>query len=78
MKEKGEDKYGMMMCLVKDAKEELIKEKLKKRFEAAEGKKLDEMADLIVKLVIEKHKSKMEMYRKKEELWNHLKSVYEA
>ena len=70
------EKYYAMMCLVKEAKYELLKEKMKKKLELSEGKKLDEMANLMVEAVMEKHKGKMEFMRKKEETRKKLESAF--
>jgi hypothetical protein len=63
-----EDMAGMMMHLAKKAKIELIKEKMKKKLEAVEGKKLDKLADLVVETMLAKYKLKMELEKKHEEL----------
>jgi hypothetical protein len=63
-----EDMAGMMMHLAKKAKFELLKEKMKKRIETVEGKKLDKLADLVVDTMLAKYKLKMELEKKHEEL----------
>ena len=40
------------MCLAKQAKSELLKEKMKKGFEAKIGKKMDKVAEVAVEAVI--------------------------
>ncbi len=72
-----EDKGAMMMCLVMEAKMELLKEKMKKKLEAVEGKKLDEIANLLVDAKMNFHKAKAEMMMKREEMREKLESVYE-
>jgi hypothetical protein len=67
---------GMMKCLFKDAKMELMKEKVKKKIEAAEGKKLDAMADLLVSGMLEHMKEKMEMWKKKQEMMEKMKALF--
>ena len=52
------DMKMMLMWLGKKAKFELLKEKIKKKLEAAEGKKLDEVADLVVEGMMAKAKMK--------------------
>mgnify|MGYP001584446662 FL=1 len=61
------DKFGMMMCLAKEAKMELLKEKMKKKFEALHGKKLDRIADFIVEAMHEHKMAGNEMMKKAEE-----------
>jgi hypothetical protein len=57
-----------MMHLVKMARAELLKEKIKKKLEAVEGKKLDEMADLLVEAKMEMRKARREFWKKKMEM----------
>ena len=57
----------MMMWLVKSAKAELIREKVKAKLEEAEGKKLDKLADFLVESMLEHKKAKADFYRLKEE-----------
>lgn len=63
-----ENMAGIMMHVAKKAKFELIKDKMKKRIEATEGKKLDQLADLVVDTMLAKYKIKMELEKKHEEL----------
>ena len=72
-----EEMYKMIMWkwLPKIAKMELLKEKMKKKFEAAEGKKLDEMADLMVNTMMEKSKMKRERMMKKQELMEKMEEI---
>ncbi len=72
-----EDMAGKMMHLAKEAKMELIKEKMKKRLEAVEGKKLDKLADLVVDTMLAKYKLKGELMKKHDELgekWEDMES----
>jgi hypothetical protein len=69
---------GMMyMHLVHEAKMELIKEKVKKKLEAAEGKKLDELAELIVQAKMGMMKTKMQMMKNREEMMEKFSSIWE-
>lgn len=61
------DKFSMMMWLVKSAKTELIREKVKARLETLEGKKLDNLADFLVESMLEHKKAKAEFYKLREE-----------
>lgn len=70
------DKESMLMHLVMAAKMELIKEKVKKRIEAEEGKKLDEIAGVLVQAKMDYHKKKMEMMEKKEEARERLEEIF--
>jgi hypothetical protein len=70
-----EDKLMMMMHMAKGAKMELLKEKVKKKLEAAEGKKLDKIADALVDLLVEKHKAKSAMMRKRMETKKRLEEI---
>ena len=68
------DKMDMFMYLAHSAKMELIKEKMKKRLEATEGKKLDKVAELFVEAMLEKWKDKAEISKK----WEELREKFEA
>lgn len=70
------DKMGMMKCVFKEAKMELMKEKIKKKLEAAEGKKLDAMADALVSGMLEHMKIKMEMWQHKQEMMEKMKTIF--
>ena len=70
------DKTDMFMYLAHSAKMELIKDKMKKKLEATQGKKLDKIADLFVDAMMEKWKDKAELSRKKEELMAKLESIF--
>ncbi len=62
------DHFGMTLWLAKKAKIELLKEKIKKRIEATQGKKLDKMADIAIEAITEHKKSSVEMEKKYEDL----------
>ena len=55
------DKQFMLFHLVKKAKMELLMDRIKKRIEAKEGKKLDEIADALVVSKLSMQKTKMEL-----------------
>lgn len=61
------DKFSMMMWLVKSAKAELIRERIKARLEKTEGEKLDKLADFLVENMLEHKKAKANFYRMREE-----------
>jgi len=67
----------MMMWLAHSAKMELIKEKMKKKLEAAKGKKLDQVAELFVDAMMEKYKDEAESEKKKEELQQKFDAIFE-
>ena len=69
------DKFHMMMCMAKEAKMELLQEKIKKKIEATQGKKLDEIAAVIADLMAEKQKSRMGMKKKKMEAKKKLEDI---
>ena len=73
-----QDKITMMMCLVKEAKMELIKEKSKKRLESAIGKKLDQVADLLVEAMIEHYKTEDENSAKEQKLRERFDAIFDA
>ena len=70
------DKIDMFMYLVHSSKMELIKEKMKKKLEAAKGKQFDQVADLFVNAVMEKYKDEAESERKKEELRQKFEEIF--
>ena len=70
------DKVELMLFLAKKAKMELLKEKMKKKLDALEGKKLDAVADLIVNAMLGKHKMEREGMEKKEELLDKLDEIW--
>ena len=73
--EEHPDKFAMMMCMGKAAKMELLKEKVKKRIEATQGKNLDKIADIIAEIMAEKHKARAALKRKKKELRQRLEDI---
>ena len=73
--EREHEKFHMMMCLAKSAKMELLKDKIKKKIEAAEGKKLDEMAAVIADMLLEKQKMRMGFKKKKHEMKKKLEEI---
>jgi hypothetical protein len=73
--EEHPDKFAMMMCMGKAAKMELLKEKLKKRIDATQGKRLDQVADIIAEMMAEKYKAKAAVKRKKKELRQKLEDI---
>jgi hypothetical protein len=62
------DEKAMLWHVVRKAKMELLKDKIKKKLEATEGKKLDEMADMLVGAHMEMRKARREFWRKKMEM----------
>ena len=74
--ERGYDKIDMFMYLVHSAKMELVKEKMKKRLEAAKGKQLDQVADLFVNAMMDKYKDEAESERKREELRQKFENIF--
>ena len=64
----------MMLCLAKEAKMELIREKVKKSLEAADGKRLDKIADLLVEAMLEHKKDRTSMANK----WSELNEKFES
>jgi len=69
------DKFGMMMCLAKEAHMELLKEKLKRRIDSTQGKKMDEIVSVIADAMAEKMKARMEAKRRKHEMWEKLEEI---
>jgi hypothetical protein len=70
------DKVEMMLFLAKKARMELLKEKMKKKLDALEGKKLDQVADLIVNAMLGRHKMEREGMEKKEDLLDKLDEIW--
>lgn len=70
------DRMAMMMCLVKEAKMELLKEKIKKKLEEADGKRLDSIAGLLVEAVTDCRKGKEDLHRKMEEMRSKFESAF--
>lgn len=72
------DRKAMMMFVVKKAKFELLKEKVKKRLEEKEGKQLDEMADILVEARLELKKAKREFWKKKMQMKERMMELFEG
>lgn len=72
----GEDKIAMMFHVAKKAKMELIKEKVKKKLEAVEGKKLDKVADLLVEAMLGKYRMKQEAEKKMQEMYEKFEAIF--
>ena len=70
------DRMAMMMYLAKSAKMELIKEKVKKKLESAEGKKLDKIADLLIEAMAERRKSSIDSEKKMQSFREKLKVIF--
>lgn len=74
--ERQYDKLDMFFCLAKDAKMELLKEKMKKKLEASHGKKLDQVAELIVGALIERYKAESDISKRRQELNEKLEKIF--
>lgn len=70
------DQKMMMLHLVKMAKIELLKEKIKKKLEATQGKKLDEIANILVEAKTEMHNAKKEFWKKKMEAKEKMMEIF--
>ncbi len=70
------DHKAMMFHLVKMAKAELLKEKIKEKLEAIEGKKLDEISNLLVESKMEMRKAKKEFWKKKMEMKEKMMEIF--
>lgn len=70
------DKMWMMMHIAKKAKMELLKEKVKRKLEAAEGKQLDEVADLIVEGMLGKYDLMKGIIKKKKDMQERLEAIF--
>ena len=70
------DQKAMMCNLVKMAKAELLKEKIKKKLESIEGKKLDEIADMFVESKRELRKARKEFWKKKMEMKEKMMEIF--
>ena len=64
-----------MMYLAHKAKFELLKEKMKKKIEASDGKRLDQIADIVVEALLESKKEKAESESRMQELREKLDSL---
>jgi hypothetical protein len=71
-----EDKMWMLMHIAKKAKMEIIKEKVKKKLEAAEGKQFDEVADMIVEAMLGKRDMMKGMIKKKKEMQERFEAIF--
>ena len=71
------DKVDMFIYMAKGAKMELLKEKMKKRLEATEGKRLDKVADLIVGALLDQYKTEEDISKRKQELSEKLDKIFE-
>ena len=69
------DRMGIMLCVAKSAKMELLKEKIKKRLESTEGKKLDKLADFLVESMLDYRKSKIDMIKRHGEMREKFESI---
>jgi hypothetical protein len=74
--DESDSKMMMLWHVGKFAKMELLKEKIKKRLEAAQGKKLDKMADFAVEAMNEYHKAKGDMSKKWQEMHEKFESIF--
>lgn len=70
------DQKAMMFHLVKMAKAELLKEKIKKKIESIEGKKLDEIAAMLVESKMELRKAKRDFWKKKMEMKEKMMEIF--
>ena len=71
------DPEDMMFYAYHAARSELLKEKIKKALEEAEGKKMDDIAKTFVDAKLDFLKAKNEMYNKKEEMLEKLWEGFE-
>jgi hypothetical protein len=69
---------GGLIYLAKEAKYELLKEKIKRKLESSMGKKLDQMADVAVEAFLESWKGKKEMKSRWQELEEKLEKIFES
>lgn len=70
------DKMAMMMYLAKSAKMELVKEKVKKKLEAVDGKKFDRIADFLVEAMAEYKKTEADSIKRKQELREKFEAIF--
>ena len=70
------DKLTMIMGLVKQAKIDLIYEKVKKKLDIVDGKKFDKIAELLVEAVTEIKKDKQTVEKKREELREKFEEIF--
>ena len=69
---------GTLMYMAKDAKFELLREKIKRKLESSQGKKLDQIADVAVEAFLESWKGKQETAAKWKELEEKLENILEG
>jgi len=70
-------KLDMFFYLVKEAKMELLKEKMKKRLEASIGKKLDKVADVMAEALLDYYKTEGDASKKRQDLNDKLDKIFE-
>ena len=70
------DKLDMFLYMAKGAKMELLKEKMKKRLESSDGKKLDSIAELIVGALLEQYKLESDASKRRQELNEQLEKIF--
>jgi len=66
--------FSLAMC----AKQELMKEKLKASLDAKAGKKMDQVAELIIGAFMEKLKEKMENSEEKGDLEDKIMKIFKS
>mgnify|MGYP001619185067 CR=1 FL=1 len=69
-------KLDMYFWLAKQAKMELLKEKMKKRLEASDGKRLDRVTELIVGALLEHNKAEADVSKRRQELNEQLEKIF--
>ncbi len=67
-----------LVCLAKQAKKELLKEKMKAHMQAKKGDKLDKIAEIAVDAVIACMEHKMAGHEACEEYKNKLKAIFKS
>ena len=70
------DKSDMFFYLAKEAKMDLLKEKIKKRLDSVDGKKLDKAAELIVDMLLDYYKTEDDISNKKQEFNEKLEKIF--
>jgi hypothetical protein len=71
----GNCQAGDLLDTVKAAKHHLLKEKIKTRLESQMGKKLDQMADIAVEMLMMKMEMKKQKMERKDALMSKLQGV---
>ncbi len=66
------------MYMAKEAKFELLREKIKRKLETSQGKKLDQIADVAVEAFLESWKGKTEMKARWQELEEKIEKIFES